>query len=112
MYPDPMAFNPERFLTKDGILNPAVQDPALAAFGFGRRICPGSHIAISTLWLAAATILSTFQISKALDENGMPIEAEVKYRAGTICEPEPFKCSITPRSATAEAVVRSVADSY
>lgn len=29
---------PERFLTSDGKLNPTVQDPELAAFGYGRRI--------------------------------------------------------------------------
>ena len=36
-YPEPFKFNPDRFLTEDGQLNPTVQDPALAAFGFGRR---------------------------------------------------------------------------
>jgi len=36
-YPEPFKFNPDRFLTQEGQLNPAVQDPALAAFGFGRR---------------------------------------------------------------------------
>ena len=35
-YPDPFAFTPERFL-KDGQLNPNICDPALIAFGFGRR---------------------------------------------------------------------------
>ena len=35
-YPDPFAFKPERFL-KDGQLNPNIRDPALMAFGFGRR---------------------------------------------------------------------------
>jgi len=35
-YPDPLEFKPERFL-KDGALDPTVQDPDSAAFGFGRR---------------------------------------------------------------------------
>jgi hypothetical protein len=38
-YPEPFSFKPERFL-KNGKLNPEVKDPATAAFGFGRRICP------------------------------------------------------------------------
>jgi len=36
-YPEPFVFKPERFLTKDGKLNPDVQDPTLFAFGYGRR---------------------------------------------------------------------------
>jgi len=36
-YPEPSKFDPDRFLTPDGQLNPAVQDPLLAVFGFGRR---------------------------------------------------------------------------
>ena len=41
-YPDPFAFKPERFL-KDGKLNPNIRDPALMAFGFGRRWQMNSH---------------------------------------------------------------------
>jgi cytochrome P450 len=44
-YPDPERFNPERYLTQDGQLDPSVRDPRTACFGFGRRICPGQHIA-------------------------------------------------------------------
>ena len=35
-YPDPSVFKPERFI-KDGQLDPNVRDPAMIAFGFGRR---------------------------------------------------------------------------
>ena len=35
-YPDPSAFKPERFM-KDGQLDENIRDPALIAFGFGRR---------------------------------------------------------------------------
>ena len=35
-YPNPSYFNPERYL-KDGQLDPNIRDPALMAFGFGRR---------------------------------------------------------------------------
>ena len=38
-YPEPQEFKPERFL-KDGALDPSVQDPDSAAFGFGRRYVP------------------------------------------------------------------------
>ena len=48
------------------------------------RVCAGSHIAISSLWLAIATMLSTFEFSQAIDKAGMPIEAEIKYETGLI----------------------------
>lgn len=35
-YPEPSVFKPERFI-KDGKLDLNVRDPALMAFGFGRR---------------------------------------------------------------------------
>lgn len=36
-YPEPTSFRPERFLGPDGNINPDIQDPMLASFGFGRR---------------------------------------------------------------------------
>ena len=36
-YPDPSAFKPERFI-KDGQLDSNICDPAMIAFGFGRRL--------------------------------------------------------------------------
>ncbi|KAJ3555210.1 hypothetical protein NP233_g12259 [Leucocoprinus birnbaumii] len=60
-YPDPEAFKPERYLTPDGKLNPNASDPFDFAFGFGRRKCVGPHIAVSTLWIAIASILDYLQ---------------------------------------------------
>ncbi|KZP27197.1 cytochrome P450 [Athelia psychrophila] len=54
--PDTSVFNPERFL-KDGKIDPAVQDPQMAVFGYGRRICPGRRIANAFTWLSAGYIL-------------------------------------------------------
>ncbi|KAF8157210.1 cytochrome P450 [Crassisporium funariophilum] len=104
-YPDASNFKPERFL-KDGKLDPNVRDPSTMAFGFGRRICPGSHIALAALWLTAATVLATFKISKAVDENGSTIEPSREYQTGLICHPLPFKCDIKPRSSTLETLIR------
>ncbi|KAF9045251.1 cytochrome P450 [Panaeolus papilionaceus] len=105
-YPDPTVFKPERFL-RYGKLNPDIRDPALMAFGFGRRICPGIHVALSTLWMTAASVLSMFTISEALNDQGFPIPPVPKYRSGMICHPLPFKCAIKPRSKAAEAIIRA-----
>lgn len=36
-FPDPETFNPERYLDKDGSIDPNVRDPRDIVFGFGRR---------------------------------------------------------------------------
>ncbi|KAF8994066.1 cytochrome P450 [Cyathus striatus] len=105
-YPDPLIFRPERFLKANGQLDPDVRDPT-AAFGFGRRICPGKHVALSTLWIAAASILSVYNLSKSKDENGNIVEPRIEYHSSMILHALPFKCSIKPRSAEAERLINS-----
>jgi len=111
-YPEPFEFKPDRFM-KDGKLNPAIKDPAHAAFGFGRRICPGRYMAFSAMWIAVASIIATFDITKAVDENGQVIEPSHEYTSSVVCMPLGFKCSIKPRSQQAEALIRAtVNDEY
>lgn len=43
------------------------------------RICPGLHLAESSLCITVATILFFVRISKARDESGSNIEPEVEY---------------------------------
>ncbi|KAF5372596.1 hypothetical protein D9758_005204 [Tetrapyrgos nigripes] len=62
-YPDPMTFNPERFLGP----NPQ-KDPRELMFGFGRRICAGLHLADLSVFISCAMVLATFNIDKAYDE--------------------------------------------
>ncbi|EEB96294.1 hypothetical protein MPER_04593, partial [Moniliophthora perniciosa FA553] len=63
-YPDPESFIPERFLNEDGTPN---NDDMSLVFGFGRRICPGRHVANATTWLAIASLLTLFDIQKTKD---------------------------------------------
>ncbi|KAJ7235512.1 cytochrome P450 [Mycena rebaudengoi] len=99
MCPDSFSFKPERFLL-DGKLNPDVRTPTFA-FGFGQRICPGRHMAMSSLWISIASILATFDISKAVREDGNVIEPSYEYEPGIVSVPAPFQCSIKPRSQAA-----------
>ncbi|KAJ7693224.1 cytochrome P450 [Mycena rosella] len=110
MYPDPHLFKPERFLL-DGKLNPAIQDPETATFGFGRRICPGRHMATSSLMITIASILATMNIKKARDKNGEEIEPSHEYFPGLALLPVPFECSITPRSRKAIEVIEATSGS-
>ncbi|KAJ7764381.1 cytochrome P450 [Mycena metata] len=103
VYPDPYEFKPERFLS-DGKLNTAVPNPE-AAFGFGRRACPGKHMANASVWVAIASILATFDITKAVDKDGQEIQPSYEFDSGFINNPLPFKCSIQPRCENAETLV-------
>ena len=47
MFPDPDTFRPERFLETD---DPKFVDFTLP-FGFGRRHCPGMHIAQQSMFI-------------------------------------------------------------
>ncbi|KAF7347079.1 Cytochrome P450 [Mycena venus] len=109
----PYAFKPERFLMLDGEgnlkLDPSAPIPE-AAFGFGRRICPGRHMATSSLWISIACILATFNVTKALDEHGREIEPSYEFDSGFINSPLPFKCSIRPRSEQAGALIQAAAE--
>ena len=42
------------------------------------------HIAVSSLWLTAASVLSTFNLSKSVDEDGRVIEPTREYHVGLI----------------------------
>lgn len=64
---------------KDGALNPEVLDPSAAAFGYGRRICPGRHMAHDAVWIAVAYILSVVDIQPVHDSDGRAIIPAGEY---------------------------------
>ena len=79
VFPDPGPFKPERFLA-----NPKHTLFPDAAFGLGRRVCPARYMARDALWIAIASILATFNISKARDEEGNETEPTDEYTSGFI----------------------------
>ncbi|KIJ19361.1 hypothetical protein PAXINDRAFT_7845 [Paxillus involutus ATCC 200175] len=89
-YSNPTAFLPERFLKSDGTLN---DDNLPWIFGFGRRICPGRHLADASLWCAMVCILALFKIEKTAGSD------EVKWTTGMTSHPLPFPCKFVPRVA-------------
>ncbi|KAG1815024.1 cytochrome P450 [Suillus subaureus] len=102
-YANPSEFNPERFLAKDG--KEPETDPRTVCFGFGRRLCPGLHLADASIWIFTAMSLAVFDVSKVV-ENGVEVTPEVDPSSGLISaldihtrsHPKAFKCSIEARS--------------
>ena len=70
IYQDPFTFNPDRFINPEtGQVDfDRAPDPSYACWGFGRRICPGRHVAFTSIWLAVASLASVFDFEKAKEK--------------------------------------------
>lgn len=106
-YPNPMSFNPERFLPTDKIPTSEL-DPHRFAFGFGRRMCPGRFLADSMIFLNIAQSLAVFNIGKGKTTDGVDIEPDIGFKPGVVSHPHPFTATITPRSEKHEQLVRDI----
>lgn len=67
---------------KDGTLNSDVLNPDVAAFGYGRRVCPGRFMARDSIWITIACILAAFNIQPAKDSEGQPVTPKEDYTYG------------------------------
>jgi Cytochrome P450 len=97
-----------------------------SAFGFGKRICPGRHLADATIFIVIASVLSVFDIKKGNGTGegpdaypftgnglryGFRISSTVRKTGGLTAgvylysRPCPFTCSITPRDKRAEELI-------
>ncbi|KAK7440646.1 hypothetical protein VKT23_016995 [Stygiomarasmius scandens] len=111
-YPDPHSFKPERFLGRDGKINPDIKDPDTVLFGFGRRICPGRFMGYSSIWISVASMLATLHFSKPTDKDGNIIQPTYEYVSSLACVPAPFKVSIEPRSKQVEEMIYALNASH
>ncbi|KAJ7038111.1 cytochrome P450 [Mycena alexandri] len=113
MYPDPLSFNPQRFAPENRVngLN-QIPDPA---FGFGRRLAslfyiPSNNsfiplLAFDTLWIVVASMLTVYNISKEVDEDGRVKEPVAEFTPYSLSHPMPFACTIEPRGDAARQLI-------
>ena len=107
MFPEPDRFRPERFIETT---NPHLINFTLP-FGYGRRICPGQHVALASVFIVTAKILATFNIQPVKDDKGRSILPEHSSgTTGLVCRPHPFPCAFVPRNADIIEVAMREAD--
>ncbi|KAG1726695.1 cytochrome P450 [Suillus paluster] len=94
-YPNPNEFKPERFFMPNGQLN---DDTVDFAFGFGRRICVGRHFADASLWIAIASLLSTFRFMRPLDGDGREVDPIFEWSTGLSSHPVSLPCRVIPQN--------------
>ncbi|KAH6899261.1 cytochrome P450 98A3 [Coprinopsis sp. MPI-PUGE-AT-0042] len=98
MFVNPQHFNPDRYVDRNGNIDTTILDPEVAAFGYGRRICPGRHLNNESTALMIASLLAVFEVKPPEDENGLPLPLELDTVSDIIAKPLPFQCRIVPRS--------------
>ena len=104
MFPNPEQFRPERFIETT---NPRLIDFDLP-FGFGRRICPGMHLARNSIYVTVARILWAFDILPTLDSAGKPIIPDsMNYTDGFNSKPVTFDCRFIPRNEKVADCIKS-----
>ncbi|KAK7037695.1 hypothetical protein VNI00_010921 [Paramarasmius palmivorus] len=114
-FPEPHKFLPERWLhpmNGESVKLNDVPDPSrdLYAFGWGRRYCPGSHVAESSLFIALSRLIWGIEIRAVDLKSGTSTQDpwnEESYTPGFISNPRPFKVPFRPRSARHVQVIRN-----
>jgi cytochrome P450 len=111
-YPDPETYNPDRYLNHPKPASHYAASPDYAnrdhyAYGAGRRICVGIHLAERTQWKLVASLLWAFSIEQVVDEEGRVCELDPDaYTEGLTYEPLPFRVKMVVRSERHAEVVR------
>ncbi|KIK66003.1 hypothetical protein GYMLUDRAFT_239665 [Collybiopsis luxurians FD-317 M1] len=119
LYPEPDKFLPDRFFNSPE--GPFIGVRNIPAFGFGRRffflspdyksllklyrVCSGRYMADNTVWLAIVSVLATLTLGKAKDDEGKEIDISGEFSHGFFRHPEPYKCSIVPRTLLAKELI-------
>ncbi|KAG1875735.1 cytochrome P450 [Suillus subluteus] len=102
VYSDPYAFKPQRWIDERGGLR---DDLKFFVYGFGRRVCPGQHVANRSVFIATLLNLWAYKLTldptKSLDDMG--------FMAGSISE---VPCTFKFEKRIPETELRSMLQHY
>ncbi|PPQ95023.1 hypothetical protein CVT25_000486 [Psilocybe cyanescens] len=104
-FPDPESFNPQRWLTEEGKIK---EDLKAYTFGFGRRVCPGQHMATASVFVNTALIQWAFKVSS---DPSSPID-QLAFTESANAHPLPFKVNFEPRVAATLEATRELFEDY
>ncbi|RAK98744.1 cytochrome P450 [Aspergillus ibericus CBS 121593] len=97
MFPDPHEFKPERWIE-----NPNLKH---SPFGFGRRICPGRHLAWNSMFILMARLMWAYNIIYAR-EDGKQVEIDPwDIEFGFTASSRPFTASFEVRSQRKQEII-------
>ncbi len=115
-YTNPSEFSPERFEESKGksAFESSIEADAMGrdhyVFGWGRRICPGMHLAEASMLLLVSRILWGFHLSTAKDKDGRDIKVtadpEKAYTHSAFANPKAFPMSLSLRCKERGEVIR------
>ncbi|KAG9450852.1 hypothetical protein H6P81_010817 [Aristolochia fimbriata] len=97
----PLRFEPERFLGPEGSavdVDLKGQHFQFIPFGSGRRACPGAHLALSLLHLAAARLLHAFEWRLPNSENNGSVMDMSEGHGLTCPKAVPLEALLLPKS--------------
>ncbi|SAL99656.1 hypothetical protein [Absidia glauca] len=104
VYLDPESFNPDRFLDNTKTMMAAANGNVNARdhfnFGFGRRTCPGIHMAEVEMFNACTKIFAHCVVAPPLDADGKesPVDMNASYQSGIVLLPYPHQLRFLPRT--------------
>ncbi|KAJ3505865.1 hypothetical protein NLJ89_g7189 [Agrocybe chaxingu] len=104
-FPDPEKFDPQRWLNTEGKIK---DDLRSFTFGFGRRLCPGHHMATASVFLNTSLLLWAFNIKK---DPSSPID-ELAFTKSANTHPLPFKVIFEPRAASSMEGIKALLEDY
>ncbi|CAI7603995.1 unnamed protein product [Penicillium manginii] len=110
--PEPESFIPDRWINDGDEKTLKALPPA--AFGYGRRICPGRYFARNFIWIVVAQLIWSFDIKAGLsDETGEPTAVDpIACTYGLVMRSLPFKASFNPRGPWVREVIFRDGDTY
>ncbi|KAI8334344.1 cytochrome P450 [Chlamydoabsidia padenii] len=103
VYTDPEIFNPDRFLdntrTMSSSANGTINQRDMYLFGWGRRLCPGIHLAEVEMFHVCTRLFAKSTIAPPLDKTGKeaPIDLFAAENAGLVTQPQSYQVRFIPR---------------